>query len=454
MNTASSAPPPLFASVGGAPHSSSSWPRFQVSGVPSLDLSLLIALALGGGVGLLLGLYRLFAPNCRPDQILVIAGRGHRRRDGQMVGYRVVHGGRSLALPLLERCSWMDVRCQQVPIQVVKAYAKGGTPIDVAAIATVKISTEADCVGNAIERFLHNYEEEVRVVATRTLEGHLRELVAALTPEEINQDRLRFAAKVLEVTRADLAKLGLQVDTFKILRLSDDVDYLNSLGRARLAEVLRDAAIAEAEGFSDAEQREAQAEERAEVAAAAAQTVIEERGNALRTIRARLDERVRSAEERVEAVAEEARARAQKALQALRSDLERRRLEADVVLPARAEEQAMEWQCRGAAAATAENARASAAVNDQLAAVWREAGDQAASLFVLQQIETVLAEAVAVSSQLRLDHIQAVETGDPADLAALAAIHPAVMRGFLEQVRDTLGIDVLQALQSPRTLKP
>ena len=55
------------------------------------------------------------------------------------------------------------------------------------------------------------------------------------------------------------------------------------------------------------------------------------------------------------------------------------------------------------------------------------------------------------SSQLRLDHIQAVETGDPTDLAALAAIHPAVMRGFLEQVRDTLGIDVLQALQSPRT---
>ena len=130
MNTASSAPPPLFASVGGAPSSSRSWPPFQVSGVPSLDLALLIALAFGSGVGLLLGLYRLFAPNCRPDQILVIAGRGHRRRDGQMVGYRVVHGGRSLALPLLERCSWMDVRCQQVPIQVVKAYAKGGTPID------------------------------------------------------------------------------------------------------------------------------------------------------------------------------------------------------------------------------------------------------------------------------------------------------------------------------------
>ena len=451
MTASSPAPPPLFASVRGAPNPLGPLPPFLSSGVPFLDLSLLIALAFGGGVGVLLVLYRLFAPNCRPDHILVIAGRGQRRRDGQLVGYRVVHGGRALALPLLERCSWMDVRCQQVPIQVVKAYAQGGTAINVDAIATVKISTEADCVGNAIERFLHDDPAEIRTVATRTLEGHLRELVASLTPEQINHDRLRFAAKVVEVTQADLAKLGLQVDTFKILRLSDEVDYLNSLGRARLAEVLRDAAIAEAEGIGEAEQREAQAEERAEVAAAAAQTVIEERGNALRTIRAQLDEEVRSAEERVEAVAEEARARAQKALQALRSDLERRRLEADVVLPARAEEQAMELQCRGAAAATAENARASAAVNDLLAAVWREAGDQASSLFVLQQIETVLAEAVAVSSQLRLNHIQAVETGDPADLAALAAIHPAVMRGFLEQVRDTLGIDVLQALQSPRT---
>jgi flotillin len=426
-----------------------------LAGLTGLEGPLLAAL----GLGLLLGAHRHVAPNCRPDQILVIAGRGRRRRDGQRIGYRVVHGGRALMVPWLEHRRWMDVRTRAVPIRVAKAYAQGGTPIDVEAIATVKISTDPACVGNAIERFLGHEPAAVQEVAARSLEGHLRVMVAGMTPEQVNQDRLRFADRVLEVTRPDMIKLGLQVDTFKIQRLSDTVDYLDSLGRARLAEVLRDAAMAEAEGFGDAEQREAQAEERSQVASTTARTVVEERGNELRTIRAQLDEQIRTAEERVEAVAAESRARAEKALQALRADLERQRLEADVVLPARAREQAEEWRRRGAAAPppaapTLEDARASAAINDQLAALWREAGDQAGSIFVLQQLEMVLQEAAGLAGQMQLGRITALETGNPAELANLASLHPAVMRTFLEQVRDTLGIDVLQALNPQRTPQP
>ncbi len=449
MTPIPSPPPVLLATTRGAPPPAEPPPWSVLSGT-GFEIPLLTAL----GLGLLLATYRRLIPNCRPDQIMVIAGRGHRRSDGQSVGYRVVHGGRSLVLPWLERCSWMDVRTQPVPIQVVKAYALGGTPIDVEAIATVKISTDRDCVGNAIERFLEHDAAAMQDVAARTLEGHLRVMVAGLTPEQVNEDRLRFADRVLEITRPDITKIGLQVDTFKILRVSDGADYLDSLGRARLAEVLRDAAKAEAEGFGDADKREAQAEERAEVAATTARTVVEERGNGLRTVRARLDQEVRSAEERVDAVAEEARARAEKALQALRSELERLRLEADVVLPARAREQAEEWRCRGGAAATIEDALASAAINDQLAALWQQAGDQAGSIFLLQQLETVLGEAAAMAGQLQLGRITALETGNPIALANLAGLHPAVMRIFLEQVRDILGIDVLQALNPHRASRP
>ena len=422
-----------------------------LTGLTGLEGPLLAAL----GLGLLLGAHRHVAPNCRPDQILVIAGRGRRRRDGQRIGYRVVHGGRALMVPWLEHRRWMDVRTRAVPIRVAKAYAQGGTPIDVEAIATVKISTDPACVGNAIERFLGHEPAAVQEVAARSLEGHLRVMVAGMTPEQVNQDRLRFADRVLEVTRPDMIKLGLQVDTFKIQRLSDTVDYLDSLGRARLAEVLRDAAMAEAEGFGDAEQREAQAEERSQVASTTARTVVEERGNELRTIRAQLDEQIRTAEERVEAVAAESRARAEKALQALRADLERQRLEADVVLPARARQQAEEWRARGAAAATAESTKAAASVNDRLAAVWHSAGEEAATIFLLQQVETIVAEAAQLAGQLQLGHIDVLESGSPASLAELVTLYPAVMRGFLDSVRDILGIDVLSALAvSPGNVSP
>jgi flotillin len=407
----------------------------------------LLAPLLVGGV--LLAGYRVCFPNCRPNQIMVIAGRRHRRGDGQSVGYRVITGGRAFALPLLERCSWMDVRIVPVGIHVEKAYAKGGTPIDVEAIATVKIDSDATSVGNAIERFLQHDPNELVEVSRQTLEGHLRAMVATLSPEQVNEDRLRFAHAVSEVVQPEMGKLGLRLDTFKILRVSDAVEYYDSLGRARLAEVLRDAAIAEAEGFGDADQREAEAQQRAEVARTEAQTIVLQAQNALRTTRAQLDQQARQAEDRVEAAAAEARTRAEQALQRLRAELERRRLEADTVLPAQARQQAEEWRARGAAAATAETTKAAASVNDKLAAVWHSAGEEAATIFLLQQVETTIAQAAQLTAQLHVGRIDVLESGNPASLAELVNLYPAVMRGFLESARDILGIDVLGALAAP-----
>lgn len=397
------------------------------------------------GAVLLVG-YRPFFPNCRPDQILVIAGRRQRRRDGQETGYRVITGGRALALPLLERRSWMDVRTRPVAIHVEQAYAQGGTPIDVEAVATVKIATDPTRVGNAIERFLHHDPNELVEVSRQTLEGHLRAMVAALTPEQVNEDRLRFAHQVVESVQPDMGKLGLQLDTFKILRVSDQVEYYDALGRTRLAEVLRDAAIAEAEGLGEADQREAQAQQRAEVASTQARTIVQQKQNALRATRAQLDQEARQAEERVEAAAAEASARAERALQILRAELERRRLEADLVLPAKAHQEAQERRALGAAAATAESLKAAAAANDLLAAVWHSAGEHAAAIFLLQQMEAILAEAAGLAEQLHLGRIAVLESGSPASLAELVSLYPAVMRSFLESARDLLGIDVLAAV--------
>ena len=406
-------------------------------------------------VAVCLWAYGIFFPNCRPNQILVISGRRHRRQDGQMVGYRVITGGRSFALPIFESRQWMDVRSNPVIINIDNAYAKGGTPIDVQAIATIKVDTDQAHVGNAIERFLNYSSDDLLKVSRKTLEGHLRSTIANLTPEEVNQDRLRFAHEVSRTVAQEMGKLGLRLDTFKVLRVSDEVDYFNSLGRGVLAEVLRDAAIAEAEGFGTADRREAEAQERAEVAATQALRIIQQKQNELRTIRAELEQKARSAEDRVEAVAAEARARAEQTLQALRADLERRRLEADEVLPAQARQQAEQLQARGQAAALEENIRAQAIVNDQLTSVWREAGEDAAAIFLLQQVEMVLAEAAKLPAQLKLGQISVLDSGDGQSLAQLVNVYPAIVRQFLDSVRDTLGIEVLAPLRpAPRPVNP
>ena len=82
----------------------------------------------------------------------------------------------------------------------------------------------------------------------------------------------------------DFDKLGLSLDTLKIQNVADDVNYLESLGRQRIAEVIRDAEIAESNAISEAKQTEAVAKRSAEVAAQKSQAEIIDKENALREL--------------------------------------------------------------------------------------------------------------------------------------------------------------------------
>src|SRR6478609_4529745 len=194
----------------------------------------------GAGIGvllLLLFLYRYLLRICRPNEILIFSGRKHKTSDGRTVGYRVVFGGRGVRVPVVETVSQMDVSLISVPIAVQGAYSEGGIPLNVHAIANIKVSTDRRYVGNAIERFLGKDRTEIARVAKETLEGHLRGVLATMTPEELNQDRLKFSRHLEESAGPDLEKLGLELDVLKIQHVTDDGNYLESIGRQRIAEI-------------------------------------------------------------------------------------------------------------------------------------------------------------------------------------------------------------------------
>jgi flotillin len=383
---------------------------------------------------------------CKPNEVLILSGRKHRNKDGQEVGYRVLLGGRAVRIPIVETVKRMNVTTMPVRVEVRNAYAKGGTPLNIQAIANVKISTDPDVVGNAIERFLDRDRSELTRVARETLEGYLRGVVATLTPEELNEDRLSFAQRIASDVSRDLSKLGLQLDTLKIQSVSDDVEYLSSLGRKQIALIIRDAEIAESNAIAQAEQVEAQCEEHAQVAKTQDKIIVLEKENDLRKVKAKLDQKARSEEEITTAAAKEKRAKAEQLLQALRAELERLRLEADEVLPAEARRQAQELRAKGQAAVFEENAKAAALVNEILSQVWQETGADAAELFLIQQIETVLKQAVQIPGRIHLDKVNVIDNGDGKSLASVVNVYPTIMSEFLESVKKTLGIDVVGTL--------
>ncbi len=273
-------------------------------------------------------------------------------------------------------------------------------------------------------------------------------MVATLTPEQLNENRLQFSQRIASDVSRDLTKLGLQIDTLKIQNISDDVNYLNSLGRRQIALVIKNAEIAESNAISEAEQIEAQCEEEAAVAKTQDRIIIQDKKNELRKVKAELDREARSEEERTTAAALEATAKAQQQLQTVRAQLERLRLEAEQVLPAEADKVAQTMIAKGDAAFLRENAEAEALANEMLSKVWQETGKDAKELFLIQQLETILQEAVEIPGKLKLDRVKVIDNGDGKSLASLVNVHPEIVAQFLNSIKNTLGIDVIGTLNS------
>lgn len=387
---------------------------------------------------------------CPPNQLLIFSGREHVTGGGDRVGYRILSGGWALRLPILEKVDLMDLRLITVPMTVRGAYSEGGIPLTVHAVANVKVSGDPELVGNAIERFLGRGQEEIRRVAKETLEGHLRGVVATMTPEEVNEDRLKFTSQLGAEASDDLRKLGIQLDTLKIQAVADDRNYLDSIGRKRIAEVLRSAEVAESDAVRAADATEAEEKARGQVALASAQAHIAERTNSLRREVADLEARVRSEDERTQAAGAAARAEAEKALQEVRCELERLRLQADVTIPAEVARRSAEAMAVGAAAHIEASGRATAEALAMVAEAWREADGDALDIHVLQHLEAILRPVIDAVRRVSVGEAAVVDGGDGQALPNYVASYPAMVGALLREVSATLGVDLSRALHGER----
>src|SRR5690606_27391287 len=138
------------------------------------------------------------------------------------------------------------------------------------------------------------------------------------------------------------------------------------------------------------EEAQAEAKRQGDVSNEQAETAIRQRENAYRQWVAELEAQAKSEEERAEQAALAARARTEQRLQQIRAELERLRLEADVVLPAESRKQASVMRARAEAATIAADGEALAEVLRMLTDTWLRAGPDAKDIFLIQQLEVTL----------------------------------------------------------------
>ncbi|CAO1442412.1 unnamed protein product [Diamesa serratosioi] len=170
-----------------------------------------------------------------------------------------------------------------------------GVPLTVTGVAQCKIMKADELLGTASEQFLGKTVKEIKQTILQTLEGHLRAILGTLTVEEVYKDRDQFAALVREVAAPDVGRMGIEILSFTIKDVYDDVQYLQSLGKAQTASVKRDADAGVAEANRDAGIREAECEKLAMDVKYSTDTKIEDNSRMYKLQKANFDQEINTA---------------------------------------------------------------------------------------------------------------------------------------------------------------
>ncbi len=385
-----------------------------------------------------------------PSEMLVISGR----KSGDQ-GYRTLIGGYTIVIPLIEKVARLSLKNMQVALEV-RAQAGGGTmiPVTVTGVANVKVSSDPDTRGNAIERFLDQPLDEMRRVSRETLEGGLRAVIGKMTPEEIVEDRDLFVATVMKEVTDDFRKLGLVIDSVNIQNVHDEEQYLESIARKASANVRAQARQYEAERKAEADVKEAEAQALSRKAQAErdAEARTAEAASRQKSENARIaadksiaeadnDLRVRKAELVREASLKEAeRNRAA-------AEAEAARLDATEVAKANAERDIAKAKAAGDAASVYEEGKSRAAAIEEIGRAIQKNPD-ALKVMMVEMLPNIVKELAGTIKDVNLGDVTVIDGGTGSAMAGAATGKAKMLAESLGILEGVTGVDMRELAQS------
>lgn len=248
-----------------------------------MDISTLNLLIIIGAVVVVIGLIILaLAKQYRkvgPNEVLIISG-GRMRKvtdpDGTVrkIGYRISIGGGTFVKPFIEQVQVLPLEVYTINIKTPEVITSQGVNIIAEATAQIKINSEEYMIRHAAEQFLSTGGQGIRDVSNDVLEGYMRAAIGSMTVESIYQNREKFAKKIIEDSQKDFDRMGLQVLAFALKDINDTQGYLAALGQPQIAQVKKDAAVAQAETDKEATIKAAQARKDGDIAKLKAEVEI------------------------------------------------------------------------------------------------------------------------------------------------------------------------------------
>lgn len=365
---------------------------------------------------------------CPSNKILVVYGRVGGSRNVQCY-----HGGGTFVWPLIQGCAFLDLTPRTIHIPLKGALSHQNIRINVPSTFTVAIGLAADIMNNAAVRILDLDHRGLESMATEIIIGQLRLTIAGLRIEEINQDRERFLDSVKKNIEPELHKIGLTLLNVNITDITDESEYIESIGKKASATAVNQAKIdvAEQEKQGDIGKALAERDRRILVAAYHAEAVKGENEskaqmaltNALLAEKEALgNQRSQVAKQQAETEIQRARALAQTQLleaeQIVPQEIRKKKIEIEAAaeaqskaLVARGEAEAILSIKAAEAAGIQKLLDAKAAGYEQLLKACNDDAKSAATMLLIEKLEEIVRLQTEAIKNIKIDKITVWDSG-------------------------------------------
>jgi uncharacterized membrane protein YqiK len=263
-----------------------------------------------------------------PDEAMLISGA----RTKSNAPFRVVTGHGAFILPFFRKARFLTLAMCESEV-AEKCVTQQGITLNVRAVIAFKVGNDTESIISAAQRFLSD-QDQMAVLTGRIFAGHLRSIIGSMTVEQIIRERQKLATEVLDGSKEEMARIGLNVDALQIQSIDDDgLGYITAMSAPHNAAIQQQAQIAQAQ--ANQKSAEAEQESQRQQAEFARKTAI---------VRAQYKAEVDKAQAEASQAGPLAEAEAQREVLAMRTELAQRAAElrqqelvAEVVKPAEAE---------------------------------------------------------------------------------------------------------------------
>jgi flotillin len=417
-----------------------------------MDTAQIIGIAIFLGVIAIILLIIFIKSNvivCHPNEIVIISGRKRKSAEGKTLGYRVIRGGRGFKWPFIESVSKLPLTSRTIKVNPEKVLCSGMIPIDIEGRANIKLAGRVENgLDNAIERFLGKSEDVIDKTAQQIIEGNLRGVIAGVTPEEANTNRINLVKSAVQNSRNELNQLGIVLDSFQVLSISDEHGHLEAIGRKRNAEVIRDAKVAEAKANAEARTVDAQQNKVGREAEIKSQLEVVKKENELAVTQANLKAEANKADRKAELAGAIAKAEEKIKLKTLHVDISSKYQEADVIVPAQAKKKALQLEAEGQAAKILEDGKATARAIELMAEQWDNG--ETHDLYMIRMLPELFDKATRViADNLHVDKLTILDGGSDGGEGLPNYVKNLTKSAvvLMEQLKNATGMDLTKFAQ-------